>query len=276
MSLFQSKRKRGFLYILAGLFLLLGAVCWIWSTWGKGYIIFNPQPIRELSSSRYSRWNASRRVFESGGERLEGWFMERKGAPLLVFCAGRGRDAGSYLQAVDSYPVAKLLVNYRGFGTSTGRPSEKAVVDDMIHVVETVLKESGRSWGQVILVGNSLGTGVATHIAARRQAERLILCVPFESFGSCAARFAPECVVSLLFGETFRSDLYASQIKTPVLILAATHDREVPVEQARRLSKMFENCQYREFPAGHESLWNVVAFRKELEQRICCPSLTEH
>lgn len=276
MSLIQSKRKRRCLYVLTGLFLLLGVVCWIWEMWGRGYVMFNPQPISEYSSSRYSQWNASRRIFESGGERLEGWFLEKEGAPLLVFCAGRGRDAGSYLKVVDACPVAKLLVNYRGFGTSTGQPSEKAVVDDMINIVETVLKETGRSWEQVVLVGNSLGAGVVTRIAARRPAGRLILCVPFESFEACAARFAPEWVASLLFGDTFRSDVYASRINTPVLVLAATHDREVPVEQARRLSGRFKNCRYREFPAGHESLWNVAEFEKELRLGICGHSPLEH
>lgn len=245
----------------------------IWLMWGMGLVVFNPQPLgdKEGYARKYKAWEPFRRTFDSDGERLDGWFREGKGAPLLVFCAGRGRDVASYLASVDSWPIAKLLVNYRGSGASTGWPSEEAVVEDMIHIVETVLSETNRSWKDVVLVGNSLGSGIATHIAYRRQVGRLVLCVPFESFGECARLYVPDFLVSFLVGETFRSDLYAPKIKSPVVILAATNDREVPVRQARRLKERFGNVRYLEFPGGHGSIWGVSEFRNELKQWVCTP-----
>ncbi len=267
-------RMRKWLCALVSISLVCLLAVWIgWTGWGKGLLVFNPQPVKDVDAyaRRYAAWSESRRSFELGGERLDGWFQEKTGAPLLVFCPGRGRDVASYLRAVDSWPVAKLLVNYRGSGMSSGWPSEDAVVEDMILAVETILQETGRGWPQVILVGNSLGTGVATHIASRKEVGRLILCVPFDSFGACARMYAPDWVVSLLVGETFRSDLYAPLVKSPVAILAATNDREIPVEQARRLSVRFPHVEYREFPGGHGAIWSREEGRQALLELVCAP-----
>jgi pimeloyl-ACP methyl ester carboxylesterase len=260
--------------ILGGIVLVLLAACWVaWVMWGRGLVVFNPQPMKDANTyaRRYAAWSESRRSFEVGGEQLDGWFQEKPGAPLIVFCPGRGRDVASYLSAVDSWPVAKLLVNYRGSGRSSGWPSEETVVDDMIRVVETILQETDRNWSQVVLVGNSLGTGVATHIAARRSVGRLILCVPFDSFGACARMYAPDWMVSVLVGGIFRSDLYAPRIKVPVVILAATHDRQIPVEQARRLRDRFADVSYEEFPGGHEAIWARPEARRSLKEHACAP-----
>ena len=265
--IFLSHRFKRRFFLLSIVVLLLSVACWIvWKSWGMGELVFNPQPSQQ--DKRYDNWDSSRRIFESDGERLEGWFLENKRKPLLVFCAGRGRDTGSYLKTFSSWPVAKLLVNYRGFGTSTGRPTEQNVVEDTIFIIETILKETNRTWSQVVLVGNSLGTGVVARIAARKQAGRVVLCVPFDRFGECAARFVPAGIVSFLFGDTFRSDQYAAQIKSPVSILAATYDQDIPVEQARRLRTRFRNVHYHEFETGHESIWHDPDFLNELRQEV--------
>lgn len=77
-------------------------------------------------------------------------------------------DISMMLPYLDRFPHAKLLVNYRGYGLSTGTPTEQDIMGDSLAILDSVLKETGRTPDDVILVGQSLGSGVATQIASVR------------------------------------------------------------------------------------------------------------
>ncbi len=150
-------------------------------------------------------------------------------------CHGHLHDAS----LPGSVPHAKLLVNYRGYGLSTGTPTEQNIMGDSLAILDSVLKETGRTPDDVILVGQSLGSGVATQIASVRNVKKLVLLVPFDSLLETARGLFPYLPVKLLLPDHFRSDLAAPKVACPVSILAAGSDEVIPPDHAKRLRDCF-------------------------------------
>lgn len=148
-------------------------------------------------------------------------------------------DISMMLPYLDRFPHAKLLVNYRGYGLSTGSPTEQDIMGDSLAILDSVLKETGRTPDDVILVGQSLGSGVATQVASVRHVKKLVLLVPFDSLLETARGLFPYLPVRLLLPDHFRSDLAAPKVACPVSILAAGADEVIPPHHAKRLRDCF-------------------------------------
>lgn len=210
------------------------------------------------------------REYEVDGTRLSGWLVERSGKPLAVFYGGNGMDAGVLAPATREFDeCAWLLVNYRGFGKSEGWPSEEKMVDDAVAVLDRVVKETGRSMEDVVLVGQSIGSGVAVQVAARRKPGRLVLLVPFDSLLAVAREKAPFLPVRWLVGDAFRSDRAADQVACPVFIFAGSRDTVIPPHHARTLSGLFPFVEfYREFDCGHNDIWEAAGFYPAMKRAL--------
>jgi pimeloyl-ACP methyl ester carboxylesterase len=105
------------------------------------------------------------------GPRVRGWLAAARGggpAPLIVYYGGNAEDVTG--QAFEPWPEdwALALVNYRGYGASEGRPSERALCADAEVVLDALARRPDVDPTRIVLAGRSLGTGVATHVAARR------------------------------------------------------------------------------------------------------------
>lgn len=214
--------------------------------------------------------DAHERVYEVDGTRLSGWLVERPGKPLAVFYGGNGMDAGMLGPMTKEFgECAWLLVNYRGYGKSEGWPSEGKMVDDAVVVLDRVVKESGRSMDDVVLVGQSIGSGVAVQVAARRKPGRLVLLVPFDSLLAVAREKAPFLPVRWLVGDAFRSDKVADRVACPVFIFAGSRDTVIPPHHARTLSGLFPHVEvYREFDCGHNGIWGANEFYPAMKRAL--------
>lgn len=262
--------------------------CSLWKTWAtlalaaaatllytncsvRSLVYLPPQP-RDQAAYLQKRmaWEPHRRTFRHDGAKLSGWMIEKKGSPLLVYYGGNAMDISMMLPYLDQFPHAKLLVNYRGYGLSTGAPSEKAIMNDSLAILDSVLKETGRKPEDVILVGQSLGSGVATQIASVRNVKKLVLLVPFDSLLATAQNLFPYLPVRLILPDHFRSDLAAPNVSCPVSILAAGADEVIPPAHAKRLKDCFTTpVRYQEFPGAlHNSIWNSPGFDKAFADSI--------
>lgn len=200
------------------------------------------------------RWKPYERLFPVGAGReaciLQGWMVERSGCPLVVFYGGNAQDVADTvysLKGLDGY--AGLTVNYRGYGNNPGAPGEKVMVSDALEILDRVVAETGRTFADVVVIGQSMGSGVATQVAAARPVRNLVLLVPFDSAESVAEGMLPLFPVRWILKDTFRSDLFAPQVKCPVSIIAAERDEVIPVAHARRLSGLFPGLiSYVELP----------------------------
>jgi uncharacterized protein len=127
------------------------------------------------------------------------------------------------------------LMHYRGYGSSSGRPSEAALFADALALFDLV-----RATHQdVVVVGRSLGSGVAVYLASRRPVSRLVLVAPFDSVLAVAARAFWFVPMRWLLRDRFESAQYAAGVTAPTTIIAAEHDVQIPRSHTDALLRRF-------------------------------------
>jgi len=150
----------------------------------------------------------------------------RVGRDAVIYFGGNGEDVtGSVAGLMDAFPQHALyLLHYRGYGGSTGTPSEAAIVADALALFD----EARREHPNVVVVGRSLGSGVAVRVASLRPVARVVLVTPYDSIQEIAATRFAFFPVRWLLRDKFESWKYAPAVKAPTLLLAAEHDEVIP------------------------------------------------
>ena len=182
------------------------------------------------------------RIATDDGVTLHGWFMRSRStppgvrAPVLVYYGGNAEEVSGQLDEAgrfDGYSL--LLMNYRGYGGSGGKPGESALYSDALRVFDYAAARADVDPRQMVVMGRSLGTAVAVHVAARRGARGVLLVSPYDSMKEVGGHHHPYLPVSLLLRHRFEAIADAPGIMVPLLALAAPGDNIVPVENSRRL-----------------------------------------
>jgi uncharacterized protein len=224
-----------FYLLLAGGTLLLAAYLL------QEKLIFYPQ--KGITSTHHERYAGDQIRLDHGDFALHGWLVRKNDPPrsLLVYYGGNAEEVSLNLGELDHLPVdALLLMNYRGYGLSQGRPSETVLVADAIWVLDTIVQRLALAPEQVILMGRSLGTGVAVQVAAQRPVAGLVLVTPFDSLVSVARKHYPFLPAGLLLRHRFDSLGLAPQRSQPALFLVAEADEIIPNSASLRLSGAWE------------------------------------
>ena len=162
---------------------------------------------------------------------------ERSGPKALLYFGGNAEDVSHSLPSLAKAfsDCAIYLMHYRGYGGSSGKPSEAALVADALALFDEVQAEHR----DITVVGRSLGSGVAVHLASVRPVARLILVTPYDSLQDLAAQKFPYFPVRWLLRDKFESWRYAQQISAPTLIVAAERDDVIPRSSTETLYKRF-------------------------------------
>lgn len=170
----------------------------------------------------------------SDGESIRVWRLRGDETRALLYFGGNAEDVALNIPEFhDFFPQhAVYLVNYRGYGGSSGRPNEKALYAD----AEAVFDFAQERHRSVAVIGRSLGSAVATHLASVRDVEKLALITPADSFTSLAAELYPIFPVAVLLKDRYDSLSRAPRIDRPVLFLVAEHDEIIPQESSERLA----------------------------------------
>jgi pimeloyl-ACP methyl ester carboxylesterase len=160
------------------------------------------------------------------------------GRRAVIYFGGNAEDVSASLAPLDeAFPGHALyLLHYRGYAGSTGEPGEQALVDDALVLFDRV----AASHPEVVVIGRSLGTGVALQLASRRPVQGLVLVTPYDSILDLAARQFPVFPVRWLLRDKYESWRYAPQVKAPTLVLAAEHDDIIPAWSTQRLMSRFQ------------------------------------
>jgi hypothetical protein len=219
------------LLIAAGGFIVICAFLYF----GQERSIFFPGPNDPQLRQQYS---AQRVEIATTGATLEGWWIENPEATTPAVVLYFGGNAEDVLHTATTAPSigarSLLVVNYRGYGRSTGEPGQKALYDDGLAIYDYAIGRGARP-EHIVVMGRSLGSGVASMLAAARPVRAAILVTPFDSIAAVAAgkyRYLP---VRLLLRHPFPSTDWAKQARVPALFLAAERDFVVPAEHTRRL-----------------------------------------
>ncbi|MCW9035533.1 MAG: alpha/beta hydrolase [Rhodospirillales bacterium] len=195
--------------------------------------------------------------------------------PVIVFFHGnaghighRGFKARMFLD--QGYGV--LLVGYRGYGGNSGSPSEKGLYEDARTALSDLSSKSIAK-EQVVLYGESIGTGIAVQMALEGHGRALVLEAPYSSLEDIASQYYPIFPVSWLLKDRFDSIDKVDKISIPKLIVHGKKDEVIPQELGRRLfEKSAKPKQWNSFAkAGHNNLFEhgagvaVLEFLKEMK-----------
>ena len=177
------------------------------------------------------------------GATLKIWVVPRPGPRALIYFGGNAEEVSWNMPGLASAFADQTLylVNYRGYGGSTGRPTEAGLFADALLVYEYVSARQPR----VSVMGRSLGSGVAVFLASQRSVERLVLATPFDSLAKVAQshyRFLP---VGRLLRDRYESVRRAPAVKAPVLVILAEHDEIIPRASSEALAAAFAPGQAR-------------------------------
>lgn len=160
-----------------------------------------------------------------GAATLKVWELHGAAQPALLYFGGNAEDVGANIVDFDAaFPErAVYLVNYRGYGGSTGRPSEDALLGD----AEAIYDSLRVHHGPIAVIGRSLGSGVAVALAARRPVERLVLVTPYDSIANVAADHFPWLPVRSLIRDRYDSLRRIGAVQVPTLLVIAERDEVV-------------------------------------------------
>jgi pimeloyl-ACP methyl ester carboxylesterase len=187
------------------------------------------------------------------------------GPRALIYLGGNAEDVSASLpELARAFPEHALyLLHYRGYAGSTGKPSEAALVGDAVLLYDEV----AAAHPEVVVLGRSLGSGVALQLASRRPVSRLVLVTPFDSIVDLAAQQYPVFPVRWLLQDKYESWRYAAQLQVPTLVLAAADDEIIPAWSTRRLLSRFPPgvASMRVIPGtGHNTISQSPAYAEAL------------
>ena len=169
----------------------------------------------------------------------------RPGSKALLYFGGNAEDV-SYNLAEFANQFANhaiYLPHYPGYGSSkfgiggtSGSPTEASIFADALQVFDYLSQQHS----EVLLVGRSLGSGVASYVASRREIARLVLITPFDSIERIAAQRFSIMPIALILQDKFESWRYAPLIKAPTLIIASEFDSIIPTANTKALIAAFK------------------------------------
>jgi uncharacterized protein len=219
----------------------LAIAAFIW--FAQESLQFYPQPVR-VRPAAPTGWKLEEVAFKSSdGTSLAGVLVmppvERP--PLLIYYGGNAEEVTAFAPGVaDAYgDRAVLLMNYRGYGRSGGKPGEKALVADAVEIFDWAARRADIDASRIALHGRSLGSGVAVQVAAARPVRCVLLTSPFASAREVAAEIYPWLPVGWLMRHPFDSAAYAPKLAMPALFLMGDADNLIPKHHSERLAGLW-------------------------------------
>lgn len=216
-------------------------------------LLYFPEPLSPDRRAALKNFGPALRPLDipaPDGTRLKGWLLEKArisdkdGArdtdgtdlPYIFYFGGNAEEVSLNLEEFSArVPANMVLVNYRGYGESGGKPTETALKADSLAIFDAVAGTYNLDPSQCLAWGRSLGSSMAAWLARERGLGGLILTCPFDSIEAVAAGFYPAWLVRLVLPDTHRTTDFSPVISCPVLILAAASDEVIPFERTKAL-----------------------------------------
>jgi len=199
------------------------------------------EPVREVPYSPGELGLAFEKVVfrTDDGLKLAGWFVPANGGQFTVlFCHGNGGNMAHRLDSVNIFQelgVNCFIFDYRGYGTSQGRPSEEGTYLDAAAAYKWLTERKKISAENIIIFGRSLGGSIATNLAAGVKAKGLVVESTFTSYVDIGKKFYPYMPVQWFARFSYKTIDYISRVRCPVMVVHSRNDEVVPFEFGLRL-----------------------------------------
>jgi uncharacterized protein len=192
------------------------------------------------------------------GERVIVWHVPpREGRPVFLYFHGNGgslRWRDERFRALVADGSGLVALSYRGYGGSSGRPTETGLIEDATAAYAFAIARYSAE--RIVLWGESLGSALAITLAAEKPVGCLVLEAPFTSAADVGAQHYWFVPVRLLMKDQFRSDMRVGKVMAPVLVVHGENDAVVPIILGERLFGLIQASKrfVRVAGAGHNDL----------------------
>jgi len=200
---------------------------------------------------------------------LLAWYHEKdiENYKTILFLHGNAGSLENRIHKINHFndmDVNFLIISWRGFSGNKGQPTEEGLYKDAKSGVDW-LKNKGIRKENIIIYGESLGTGVATEIAQNNKFAGVILESPFTSMVAAGKSKYPIFPIKLLLKDKYESDKKIQNIKSPILIMHGEDDKIVPFWMGKKLYELANQPKYSYFPKYDD---HMMEFNKDLIKSI--------
>ncbi len=225
------------LLLACGVYALIGAAMFF----GQRKLMYHPESAR-TEPAAVGLNQVSERILETpDGEKVIAWYGKAQpGQPTLLYFHGNAGSLASRSERIAKYlgrGRGMFMMTYRGYAGSSGSPSEAANVADAKLAYDALLKE-GVKPDDIIIYGESIGSGVAVQVAAEKKAAGLILDAPYTAMVDLASGQYPWLPVRLMLLDRYESKSFIGAVKCPLLIIHGEKDEIIPIAMGRAMLEL--------------------------------------
>ncbi|KQC29146.1 alpha/beta hydrolase [Flagellimonas eckloniae] len=239
----------------------------------QDYFLFKPEKLSKDFQFYYDNQEIEEYNIETrDGATINGLRFKAENPKGIVFyLKGNSKSIkgwGKFAVDFTRHGYDVIMVDYRGFGKSTGRRTQKAVKRDM-QVVYNRLKEKV-SEKYIVLYGRSMGSGFAAKLASMNNPRMLILDAPYYSLNKVAKKYIPFMPLSLLIKFPMPTHKWLKYVNCPIHIIHGTDDKLIPYKTSVKLSKIKPELTklYTVIGGGHKNLNTFESYHKMLTEII--------
>lgn len=253
--------------ILLGLYVIANFIIYF----AQERFLFKPEKLPKDFEFKYPNLEFSEYNLEKEpGVNINGiHFKIEKPKGVVLYLKGNSKSLKGWGKfAVDftrlGYDV--LMVDYRGFGKSTGKRTEYGIKEDLQYVYDKVKEQVDEKY--VIVYGRSLGSGFAAKLASTNHPRMLVLESPYYSLAKVTKRYIPFMPVSLILRFPIRTYKWLKHVTCPIKIIHGTNDKLIPFSTAVSLSKINpeQTRLYSVIEGGHNNLHTFEEYHRMLEE----------
>lgn len=256
-------------FIILGIYIAISILLYFL----QDYLMFKPEKLEKEFEFYYENQETDEYNVETrDGATINGLHFKVKDPKGVVFyLKGNSKSMrgwGKFAVDFTRHGYDVIMVDYRGFGKSTGRRTQKAVKRDL-QVVYNKIKENVNE-KYIILYGRSLGSGFATKLASTNQPRMLILDAPYYSLSKVAKRYVPFMPLSILIKFPMPTYKWLKYVQCPVHIIHGTDDKLIPFKTSVKLSKIKPKLTtlHSIIGGGHKNLNTFEYYHKVLTEII--------
>ncbi len=160
---------------------------------------------------------------------------------VVLYFHGNKRNISWYAKYIPYFTrhgYQVLMIDYPGYGKSTGKLTEKKLYEWALHVYRIAIRRFAAD--SIIIYGKSMGTGIAAYLASKRDCKQLILETPYYDFPSVMRHYLPIYPVGWMLKYQMPTHRYLSNVNVPITIFHGTSDWTVPYKNTKRLKKVLK------------------------------------
>ncbi len=257
------------LLILGVIYLLISVLIFFL----QDYLMFKPEKLPSDFQFYYENQETEEYNVETrDGAVINGLrFKAREPKGVVFYLKGNSKSIkgwGKFAVDFTRHGYDVLMVDYRGFGKSTGRRTQKAIKRDMQVVYDKIREKVDEKY--IILYGRSLGSGFAAKLASMNNPRMLILDAPYYSLSHVAKKYIPFMPLSLLIKFPMPTYKWLRYVQCPIHIIHGTDDHLIPYKSSLKLSKIKpkQTTLYTVIGGGHKNLNTFESYHKMLHDII--------